>query len=705
MDAYGNGVAVGCESGEINFYNTILANDSNRAMHARVWSGRHKSKVVAIAVSPDGLKVAAGDASDAVRVYHSVDGKIVWARTHWQDRDTSLHVVEQYKRVTSDIAFSGDGHIMVIGRWDNHAYVVDATTWQELSVVERKDDVFCVATAHAGTVFAVGGRDKFAVVYELKRSPTEQRAKTYAKCSVKTDAFIKAISLTQDARLLAIGAVDESVHIYAVANAKFLHKLHHNGAIYSTAFSLVGAHLAVGTDEYVITVWELDDYEDRTPKKVLVLPRSERCLSVAFSNRSLVFGAGSVAGVFGGQGVFNWNVQPSFEVVSDMMENEEALRVLVDVHPTVTNSTNLVSSETLLQHTIRKSPGAKAEALLAAKCRFGLIEDTHGHTALMIALKHQIKPIVRKILSTIASDHSDLPHALRQFTRHRVEIAHKYPDIFIEFIRSLRLLQLDGAMHASNFAALHDASRMLTEGSEDPEPGDCWADLMVGYDATTTTPTRRHSVLATTKEPLRDAATVLDDTVVQVEVVACRVPLDGAVAQNPDMLEFPHATLTYLLMQAATSLDSYEVFEDDLVIAMLQVCTERSAACMCDGAHCLDCCLCPPPFPVLSSNGATMRTLSSGCSSRASSSISRLCVSQHMVSPATRTQIPNHLGRLYLWRATSWRPREVLLGLFLTLGNFLLMAEKNSSATCLILSTYWLIRSSCSPQSLWRSFC
>ena len=253
------------------------------------------------------------------------------------------------------------------------------------------------------------------------------------------------------------------------------------------------------------------------------------------------------------------------QVVADMMDHEQSLQVLIEQHPTVTNAMNAVSSETLLQHTIRKSPGANAESLLSANCRFGLVEDTHGHTALMIALKNECKPILRTILNKISSAKFESPHALLQFMRHRVEIATKYPDIFLDFIRNLQLTELDG----SGFALLHDSSRMLTEGSEDAAPSDFWADLMIDYDGKIPA-ARNHSVLASSREPMRNDKTPVDESLVKVEVIACRVPLDGVVGQNREMMEFPGATLTYLVMSAATSLNNYEIFDDNIVLAMLQ---------------------------------------------------------------------------------------------------------------------------------------
>ena len=268
-DHSGSRLVVGCESGRISVLNTNLASDPTRAALATSWQAHHRSKISAVAISHDGVVVAAGDCSGVVRLYHAADGKIIFTRTHWRTGASALGE----NHVTSSLAFSGDGGILVIGRHDNYAYVLDKETQQEIIVLQRHDDIFSVGTAHSQSLVAVGGRDKFAVVYELIRTPSRRQAKSRTVCSVVLDAFVASVSLSSDGRLLAVGAVDESVNLYTVAGQEFLHKLQHNGNIYSTAFSTNTRHLAVGTDEHFVTVWELGDHDSHAPKRVLLLPR------------------------------------------------------------------------------------------------------------------------------------------------------------------------------------------------------------------------------------------------------------------------------------------------------------------------------------------------------------------------------------------------------------------------------------------------
>ena len=131
----------------------------------------------------------------------------------------------------------------------------------------------------------------------------------------------------------------------------------------------------------------------------------------------------------------------------DMMDHSpepgetHALSALMAAHPTVAHATSPIGGESLLQHTARHSSAEKVKFLLNTNTRFGLIEDLAGHTALLLALRSERKPVVRMLLSKIVrNSESQLP-AIRQFMRHRVEIAEKYPDLFLE-VRHRRSLEI-----------------------------------------------------------------------------------------------------------------------------------------------------------------------------------------------------------------------------------------------------------------------
>ena len=78
-----------------------------------------------------------------------------------------------------------------------------------------------------------------------------------------------------------------------------------------------------------------------------------------------------------------------------------------------------------LQYTARKKSASRVEMLLGAQCRFGMLVDPRGHSALQSALKNERKHVVWMLLQAISRSVSEQPRALQPFMRHRAEIASK----------------------------------------------------------------------------------------------------------------------------------------------------------------------------------------------------------------------------------------------------------------------------------------
>jgi WD40 repeat protein len=590
-DASGLILAVGCDDGRCSLYD--LGVPGADITTPPRWAVLHDSKVWVVDVSRDGRLVAAGDYANVVRVYSADDGTPVWEKNSWLGKGAPY---------TWGLSFSGDSSTLAIGHWDSYAYIVDTETWTELAQLKRGDRVYSVSLDHEGKHLAVGGRDKVAAVYDIQRvsstnglRPNRHSANVFvanihkASTNVKTTAtinvgaFIYAVSLSNDGRRLAVGTVDSMVGLYLVGSQELLHSMRHQGSIQSVAFSPDANYLAVGGEQNAVTVWTLSEDKGVAPRQYLVLPRSSSVHSVAFSDVGLAFGSGSLATVYGGHQDAEWTDRPSFEVIADIMEHPNALTRLIEQHPTVLHLTNPMGGESLLQHTVRKRPASKVEMLLKTGCRFGLIEDARGHTALMIALKNERKPIVRMLLHSIAVSSRDQSTALKQFMRHREEIADKYPDLFLEFIQNIDLIVEDElAPQGQNIALLKSAADIITAGSEELRPIRLWDDLMELPATVSGKPSgrgqntqRRHSILSSDPTRQRQSNKDLEVKIIpegckKVEVTAIRVPLEGVVSQTLEHIAQPQRTLLFLISHAAGELDDYHIFNTLLVRAMLQ---------------------------------------------------------------------------------------------------------------------------------------
>lgn len=328
-------------------------------------------------------------------------------------------------------------------------------------------------------------------------------------------------------------------------------------------------------------MWKLNNTE--SPEEVLFLPRKTTVSSTAFSNASLCFASGSLVTIYGsGNQECEWSDRPGFEVIADLIRDERALRVMLTRHPCTLNACNPNTGESLLQFTVRGGRPERVNVLLSTDCRLGFIRDAKGHTALKVALKDKQKQVVEMLLSTMIKDIQAHPSALDPFIRHRVEIADKYPDIFLEFMQSVSLIREDKLTpNDRNTALLQSAGKFLVAGSKDREPTNLWSHLLEGNKSFLKTNDKETQPgpegVEKTYNRYRDRLDCssqedrIDPNLLQrVMVVSLRVPFEGAISSSYAGVSRPETTLLYLIAQAASKQEDFSVFSSRQIQAMMQ---------------------------------------------------------------------------------------------------------------------------------------
>ena len=565
VDRAGDVVAMGCDDGRIVAYDLALKNLTEPR-----WTRTHDKKVWVVAVSPDGRFVAAGDYADTVTVYGAATGVKAWSKSSWDYKGAPF---------TWGLAFSGDSTMLAIGRWDAHAYLVDVNSWTIVANIKRGDRVYSVSLDHLGQRVAVAGRDREAVVYSIAPGGQADARSVDSIFSVTHNAFVYAVALSTDGKHMAVGCVDSVVCTYSVNMKTLTNRIFYGGLVQSVAFSSDAKSLAIGGDEKSVDVWSLVDKDK--PSRVLALPRQGSVASVAFSDTSLCFVAGSLATVYGmGGGECEWQDRPAFEVIADMINHPSALTTTLKRHPFVLNVTNPISGESLLQFIVREQNMERVELMLSANCRLGLIQDTKGHTALKTALKYKQKQVVEMMLYTMVSNIQEHPSALEPFMRHRVEIAAQYPDLFLEFIKTTQLVREESLAPAGkNTALLLSATQFLVSGSEERTPSLLWSTVLEAGSQKLAAKNGNGSLLKLDDSGRRAAdmlssstrMDLIDPAALQrIMVVSLRVPFEGAVGMSHGGVARPETTLLYLISQAARSRQDFTIFDCMLVKAMLQ---------------------------------------------------------------------------------------------------------------------------------------
>jgi WD40 repeat protein len=165
-----------------------------------VKAGRFSTRVLDVAFSPDGTRLATGSFDKMARVWDAVSGQCLLEVRHAEP--------------VAAVAFSPDGTRLAAGSHDNTARVWDVASGQQLLEVRHDNKrittvVAAVAFSPDGTRLGTGSSDRSARLWD---AATEQ-----CLLEVRHDEKVTAVAFSPDATRLATGSSDNSVRIWSVA--------------------------------------------------------------------------------------------------------------------------------------------------------------------------------------------------------------------------------------------------------------------------------------------------------------------------------------------------------------------------------------------------------------------------------------------------------------------------------------------------------
>lgn len=508
LDRAGRTLAVGGDDCCVRCYGLESADSGTWGVQA--WAAEHRKKVWTVAVEPTRARyVAAGDYNNAVVVYDGETGTPSWQKTRWIGRADAGFVWS--------VEWSGDGRRLAIGHWGHYAYVVEAGTFEPIAAIRRADRVYSVSLSSDGSLVAVGGRDKLAAVYRLvdknqqesRRSTGDNDTPLLTFETERQPGFVYAVALSRDDSLLAVGGVDCRVRCYSLELRRRVHEILQDGGIQNLAFSPVGYDLAIASEQNFVEVWHLADGACETK---LALRRHTSSHSVSLSSGTFAFCSGSLVTVFGGgrrgggdddggsaaRGRSpSWDDRVSFDVAQSTLDHPKALDAMLRRHPTIVNAVSPLSNESLLQYAVRKKSAATVDRLLATKCRVGLLRDVNGHDALSVALDAERKSVLARLLDKTMGTLASSPLQARSFMDIHAAIADKYPDLYLDFLESIRLVRDDGAVKPHrNFALVPAGVSFIAAGSNEHTPKDIWDSFLLQSGSDSRTSTTRSAAAA-----------------------------------------------------------------------------------------------------------------------------------------------------------------------------------------------------------------
>ena len=193
--------------------------------------------ISAIAFSPDGSLLAAGDVEHRIKVFDVKTAKAVQTL-----KDHSATIV--------GVAFSPDGTQLASAGKENVARLWDVKTGQLLHTLDGHTlAISSVAFSPNGRWIATGGYDQIVNLWDAQTGVLAQTLRGH------TDS-VTAVAFSPDGKYLASGGQDKVVRVWDLASGQEAMVLEgHDGGLTSVAYSPDGKWLASTGSDRVVKVW------------------------------------------------------------------------------------------------------------------------------------------------------------------------------------------------------------------------------------------------------------------------------------------------------------------------------------------------------------------------------------------------------------------------------------------------------------------
>lgn len=224
----------GVHLASVCFDGTVKVWESANGKFVRAWEFGHL--VSALAVSPDGKKLAAGNSAGELLSADIGTGKVLISKT--LNQNNIYHV-----------AFAPSGRSVALANHTGTVTILDADTGKvQQSINAHEGRVWWVAYHPNGKILASAGEDRLVRLWDVATGKQMKKLKGHVSQAA-------TVEFSPGGKLLASGGLDGAVVFWDHASGKKLHSFV-KGEVHALAFSDDGSVLASTEGGGAIHLWE-----------------------------------------------------------------------------------------------------------------------------------------------------------------------------------------------------------------------------------------------------------------------------------------------------------------------------------------------------------------------------------------------------------------------------------------------------------------
>jgi WD40 repeat protein len=214
----------------------------------------HTDRVMSVAFSPDGTRLASASADGSIKVWDAMTGHLCLTLT-------------RHTRTVWSVAFSPDGRRLASGSYDKTIKVWDATTGELLHTLRgHTSDVRCVAFSPDGRRLASASNDKFIKLWDANTGHCLDTLQGHTQ-------MVLGVAFSPDGTRLASASQESKVRVWDLSTRQTALTLRgHARGIWCVAFSPDGRRLASASFDRTVKVWDMTSVAREVTVPLLTLP-------------------------------------------------------------------------------------------------------------------------------------------------------------------------------------------------------------------------------------------------------------------------------------------------------------------------------------------------------------------------------------------------------------------------------------------------